>query len=127
MRASLSWLAGLAIIAALVLSFAHQHSRAMQRAAMHNASHYLERAYVDYERTGAVPPSEPHALVRLFTNSVVAAGVDYRCVLALDWRYFSSDGFLAVTTNRTIIWIDKVRPPKIIDDSYHAPLFGGGV
>ena len=127
MRASLSWLAGLVILAALVLSFAHQHGRAMQRAAMYNARLYLERAYLDYERTGAIPPSEPHAHVRLFTNSVVAAGVDYRCVLALDWRYFSGDGFLAVTTNRTILWIDKVRSPKIIDDSYQAPLFRGGV
>ena len=127
MRMFRSWLAALVIIAALVLGFAHQHGRAMQRTAMYNARLYLERAYVDYERTGAVPPSEPYARLRLFTNSVVAAGTDYRCVLALDWRYFSGDGFLAVTTNRTILWIDKVRPPKTIDDSYHAPLFGGGV
>ena len=127
MRTLLSLLVGLAIIAALLFGFAYLHGRAMQRAAMWNAKLYLEHAYADYERSGAIPPSESYAHIRPFTNSVAVGGVSYRCVLALDWFYFSSDGFLAITTNQTILWIDKVRPPKIIDTSYHAPLFGGGV
>lgn len=127
MRTCLAWLGGLAIVAGLLMGFAHLHGRAMQRAAMYNASFYLERAYADYERTGAVPRSEPHAQLRLFTNTVVVANVNYRCVLALDWRYFSKDGFLAVSTNEAILWIDKILPPKIIDKHYRPPLFGGGI
>ena len=127
MRSSFRWLAGVAIIAGVLLVGAHLHGRTMQRAAMYNARLYLEHAYADYERTGLVSPSQPHASVRLFTNTVTVAAVSYHCALALDWRYFSADGFLAVSTNRMILWIERVRPPRIIDDHYRAPLFGGGV
>lgn len=127
MRTPLAWLGGLAIAAGLLIGFAQLHGQAMRRAAMYDARLYLERAYADYERTGAVPRSEPHAQLRLFTNTVVVADVNYRCVLALDWRCFGSDGFLVVSTNGAILWIDKILPPKIIDKHYRAPLFGGGV
>jgi hypothetical protein len=127
MRTALVWLGGLAVAAGLLLGFAHLHGRAMQRAAMHNARLYLERAYADYERTGTVPPSEPHARVRVFTNGVTAGRAIHRCALALDWRYFGGRGFLAVSTNGTILWIDKTLGPRIIDDSYRAPLFRRGI
>jgi hypothetical protein len=127
MRRLATILGGLLVLVGALLGMAHMHGRAMQRAAMYNARLNLERAYAEYERTGSIPTSEPHAQFSVFTNSVIVAGVSYRCALALDWRYFSGEGFLAVSTNRTILWIDKVRPPRIIDDQYRAPIFRHGV
>ena len=121
------WLTAFAILAAVFLGFAHLHARAMQRTAMYNARLFLERAYADYERTGALPPSQLHAQLSLYSNAIVVTGVTQHCAVALDWRYFRRDGFLAISTNRTIFWIDPRRGPRIIDSSYRAPLFGGGV
>ncbi len=127
MRALRLWLTALAIVAAVFFAYAHLHARAMQRAAMYNARLFLERAFADYERTGTLPPSQPHAQLSLYSNAVVVTGVTQHCVVALDWRYFRRDGFLAISTNRTVFWIDRRRGPRIIDDSYRAPLLGGGV
>ena len=127
MRTLRLWLAALAIVAAVFLGFGHVHERAMQRTAMFNARLVLERAYADYERTGALPPSEPHAHLSLYTNAVVVSGVTQQCAVALDWRYFRRYGFLSISTNRTVFWIDNRSGPRIIDGSYRAPLFGGGV
>ncbi len=127
MRTLRVWLIGLAVCAAGFLGYAHLHARAMQRAAMYNARLFLVRAYADYERSGTLPPSQPHAQLSLYTNPVVMAGVTQHCAVALDWRYFRRHGFLAISTNRTVFWIDHRRGPRIIDRSYRAPLFGGGV
>ena len=127
MRATLAWLVGLAIAAGLVIGYTRLHGRAMKRAAMYNARLYLERAYADYERTGTVPAAEQHAKVTPFTNTVVVTGMSHRCVLRLDWRALASEGFLAISTNGTVIWIDSNRPPRIIDDHYRVPLFSRGI
>lgn len=111
----------------LFLCALHQHSRAMRRAAMHGGRVSLERAYADYERSGAVPSSGPHARFRPFTNCVSVVGVSYQCVLATDLLNSKANGFLAIATNGTVLWIDKARAPKIVDASYRAPLFGGGL
>ena len=81
MRASIIWINGLALVAALFLGSAHQHRRAMQRAAMYNARLFLEHAYADYERTGSLPASQPHARLTLFTNLVAVPGGNVRCAL----------------------------------------------
>ncbi len=47
-------------------------------------------------------------------------GTNYRCILATD-EYVLENGWLAVTTNKVFIWLDKKRAPKIITDSYKVP------
>lgn len=117
----------LVILAVAFLVLLYMAWRDEKRTAMYNARLYLERAHAEYERTGNVPASESDAQLRVFTDSVVVAGVSYRCALALDWPALGGEGFLAISTNRTVLWIDKVRAPRIIDDHYHAPLFRHGV
>ncbi len=94
---------------------------------MYGARVTLERALTEYERTGVLPPPESYSRVRVFTNKVTVGGVDYYCALALDWRSLSSSGFLAISTNRTALWVDKERKPKVIDKNYRSPFFGGGI
>ena len=127
MRTPLAWIVGLAIVAALFFGYAHLHGRAMQRATMYSARLFIEKAHSEFESTGVLPPSQPHAQLTLYSNAVVIGGVTQRCAVALDWRIFRGLGFLAISTNRTVFWIDQRRGPRIIDDSYRAPLFGGGV
>lgn len=127
MRKSLTLLAVVAIVAGLYFGMAFQHARRMQRTAMYNARVFFERAYSEFERTGTLPPSQPHAQLTAYTNVVVATEVTQQCVLALRWHNFRNDGFLAISTNRTVFWIDHRRPPSIIDSNYRAPLFGSGI
>ena len=126
MRTPLVWITGFAIVAVLFFGLSYQHGRRMQRTAMYNARLFLERAYADYERTGTLPPSQPHARLSMYTNPIVVSGATQHCAVALDWRGFR-DGFLAISTNRSVFWIDNRRGPRIIDGSYRAPLYGGGV
>jgi hypothetical protein len=94
---------------------------------MIGAMHTLEKVCAEYQRTGVIRPSEPHALVSVFTNTITVDGVDFPCVLSLDWFFFRSNGFLAITTNKTILWIGKDQEPRVLDRSYSPPLFGDGV
>lgn len=125
MRTPVVWIVGFAIVATLFFGYAHLHGRAMQRAAMYNARLSLERAYADYERTGTLPASRPSARLSIYTNAVIVSGATQYCAVALDWGF--RDGLLAISTNRTVFWIDNRRGPRIIDGSYRAPLFRGGI
>src|SRR6266576_2633737 len=118
MRTPLVWITGLAIVGAVFLGCAYLHGRALQRSSMYGARTFLEQAYTEFERTGTLPASKPHAQLSVFTNTLVVGGVTQQCALALDWFYFRRDGFLAMTTNRTVLWIDKRSAPRIIDGSY---------
>ncbi len=55
-----------------------------------------------------------------YTNTVVAAGKSYPCLLATDeWRgEWYSQGRLAITTNGEFIWLDFRRAPKVIPRDY---------
>ena len=55
-----------------------------------------------------------------YTNTVVAGGRKYSCVLATSqWdNEWYTQGRLAVTTNGDFIWLDYHRAPKIIPADY---------
>ena len=122
MRTLLVWILGLAIVVA-GLFFAYL--RGMQKNFMVQARKSLERGYAHYERTGTLPASPPRSQFSIYTNSVFVSGVTQHFAVALDWGF--RGGPLAITTNRTVLWLHTNRGPMIIDDNYRIPLFWGGL
>jgi hypothetical protein len=127
MRLFLKLLVGLGLAVGLLLGLAHMHMRALKRASMHGAMNTLQKVYAEYQRTGSLAPSQPHAVVSVFTNTIKVNGMNLPCALSLDWFFFRRDGFLAITTNNTILWLGNNKEPRVIDRSYSPPLFGDGV
>src|SRR5436190_20427409 len=100
MRTFLVWMVGLATaVAVLFFAYGHVYVRGMQRNFMVQARRSLERAYVNYERTGTLPASQPHAQFSIYTNAIIVNGVTQHFAVALDWGF--RGGPLAITTNRT--------------------------
>lgn len=124
MRTPLVWIVGLPIVAALFFGYAVYH-RGMQRNFMVQARRSLERAYAEYERTGTLPASQPRAQLSIYTNAVIVSGVTQYCAVALDWGF--RGGPLAISTNRTVFWINTNRGTMIIDDNYRIPTLWGGL
>jgi hypothetical protein len=82
----------------------------------------LKQAYTEYSGRGSVETngsSKPF----VFTNIVVVAGTPFRPVVAVPVLGFEDEGVLAMTTNETLIWLSKARPPKIIPTSGYRPHF----
>ena len=42
-----------------------------------------------------------------FTNSITLGQAQQQCVLAVKSPSFGEDGFMAITTNDTLVWIDR--------------------
>ena len=123
MRTSHVWIIGLAIVAALFFGYMHLHHRACQRVGMYNARCFLERAYPEFERTGTVPTSAPDAQLTPYTNAIVVGGATQHCALALDWFYFRGEGFLAISTNKSVFWIGNRSGPHLLVPHYGGPFF----
>jgi hypothetical protein len=82
----------------------------------------LKQAYIDYSGRGSVKrigSSEPF----LFTNTILVDGTPFRPVVGVPVLGFEEEGVLAMTTNETLIWLGKARPPKIIPTSGYSPHF----
>jgi hypothetical protein len=96
------------------------YGRALRLAGIVSAHSALKQAYVEYSRQGSVKPNgslKPF----VFTNTVVVDGTPFHCVVAVAVPRFEDEGVLAMTTNETLVWLDKTRPPKIIPPSGYAP------
>lgn len=119
----LVWILALSIGAALYFGYAYLAHRKYQRLGMYTAKRHLERAYSEFERTGTLPPSEPHAQLTPYTNAVVIGGATQHCVIALDWAYFRGHGFLAISTNRSVFWIGSRTGPHLLVAGYRGPFF----
>ncbi len=65
---------------------------------------------------------QPFLATRIKVN---IGGTNYQCLLATD-EYVGDCGWLGVTTNKVVIWLDRKRAPKIITDSYKVPGWWSG-
>ena len=98
------------------------YGQSLRLAGILSAHNTLKQAYIEYARGGSVEPngsSKPF----VFTNTVVVDGTPFYCVVAVGVPRFEDEGVLAMTTNETLIWLDKTRPPKIIPTSDYRPHF----
>lgn len=62
--------------------------------------------------------------VWLSSNTVTIGGTEYHCFLEMRSQLLGRHGTLAITSNRTFIWLGDNAPPKIIPLDYKPPLFG---
>jgi hypothetical protein len=84
----------------------------------------LASAYKDYTNSGFLTNDSASYQVWLSSNMVTIGGTQYPCLLELRSDRFSDAGTLAMTTNRTFIWLDRHGPAKIVNPGYKPPLFG---
>jgi hypothetical protein len=121
----LKWIAIVFLILFLGLcSVAYLYSVALRNSGIIEGRWALKEAAKDYAEHGYVTNyGSRHYEVWLSTNMVSIVGTQYQCFITTHNSKFYDEGSLAITTNRVFIWLDKKRPPKIIDTNYRAPLF----
>jgi len=84
----------------------------------------LRVAYADFTDHGYVtnyPTSGYH--VWLSTNVATISGTRYQCFAEVGGGWGYDGGTLAMTTNQIFVWLDTVRPPKIITAGYRPSVF----
>ena len=111
------------VLVALGEFYSLSFGRSIRLAGVVSAHNALRGAYKDYTR-GA--PIEQNGSLKpfLITNTVVVNGKPLYCIVAVPVPRFENEGVLAMTSNEILVWIDNVRPPKIISGpDYKTPLF----
>lgn len=80
-------------------------------------------AVKDFANYGCFPDHGSGYKVWLSSNVVDISGKQYWCFITTTNNLFVGEGALAITTNQEFIWLDKIRPPKLIGTNYKAPMF----
>ena len=68
----------------------------------------LGQAAADLRKSGTFTNDIPNLCeIYQFTNSIAIGQTQYQCVLAAKSPVFAEGGFVAITTNDALIWIDR--------------------
>ena len=70
--------------------------------------------------------SSPERSIFPLTNTLRVAGKTYGCILGYRTTRFEDAGFLAVSTNGVVLWVDAKKTPKLVDRNYLTPIFRPG-
>lgn len=81
----------------------------------------LDSAYKQYLKDGTVTTNHPSYKLWMSTNSVMIGGTNYSCFAQIQWKKAYGESSLAMTTNRTFIWLDSKGPPRILDEDHRFP------
>jgi hypothetical protein len=57
------------------------------------------------------------------TNTLHVAGRTYGCIMGYKTTRFENFGFLAVSTNGVVLWVDSKKGPTIVDRGYLTRFF----
>ncbi len=80
-----------------------------------------------YLKTGVLPTTGSPKLF-LYTKPFIVAGVNHQSVLAVHLLGNENHGLLAITTDGTLLWVDrKERARVILADTYGARFFPPGI
>ncbi len=70
----------------------------------------LMQASADLKKNGTFTNDVPHICqIYAHTNQYSVGGKEYHCVLAAKSPVFQKTGFMAITTNDVLLWIDPVQ------------------
>ena len=70
----------------------------------------LTQASADLKKHGSFTNDVPQFCdISTFTEHYAVRGSDYQCALAAKSPLFRGRGFMAITTNDVLLWIDKER------------------
>jgi hypothetical protein len=102
------------LLLTLFFAFAYFHSRSIDRAWLVNSASALLGARKQLHQHGAITNFERDIRVFTFTNLVTVDGTEFVCELAADVPGLTNAGSLVMTTDGTVIWIDKKTGPSIV-------------
>src|SRR5688572_26636948 len=119
----LKWASAIVVLGILLwFGFAHLHMRAMQRARVYHDRVMLTKAYdaLTNNKPAEIVPSRFQ--IYRYTNVITINGTTQQCILALNDPWFRGEGILAVSTNRICVWLSRNANPRVVDETYKAPL-----
>jgi hypothetical protein len=68
----------------------------------------LGQAATELRKHGAFTNDVPNLCdIYTFTNQITLGGTPHQCVLAAKSPSFQENGFMVITTNDTVVWIDR--------------------
>lgn len=104
----------LALCIALFVGFSYFHSKSIDRAHLINTANALTVAQKNIHRHGAITNASAYTSVYAFTNEVTLGGQGFTCELAADVPGLKNVGTLVITSDGTLIWIDRRTGPSIV-------------
>ena len=110
------------VLFAFLMFYILGYGQSLRRSRVMLGQAVLKQAQQQLAETGRVGPNGSWRPF-VFTNDVAVDGVIHRCSVATPLGGFDDEGVLAMTTNHTFIWVDNVRPPKIVPTSDYKPRF----
>ena len=70
----------------------------------------LRQASADLKKHGTFTKDIPEFCeIQAFSEHYIVGGVEYQCALAAKSPVFRGRGFMAITTNNVLLWIDRAR------------------
>ena len=67
----------------------------------------LKEAHFEFQKYGAFTNRLRGVVVYSYTNRFMIDGTNYQCEFAAESEEFRERGFLTITTNLMLIWVDK--------------------
>ncbi|HEY4416763.1 MAG TPA: hypothetical protein VGO57_13820 [Verrucomicrobiae bacterium] len=121
----LKWLSIIFLVLVLgLLAVGYLYGVSLRMAGVVEGRALLKMAAKDYVEHGYVTNYGASSYqVWLSTNNVSISGTQYQCFITTTNNKFGDEGSLAMTTNQVFIWLDRQRPPKLIDANYRPPIF----
>lgn len=111
MKAAVLILFGLVLVALLV--FLGAQGRSLRRASVVNSVSELLSSERAFREHGVVTNSNGDFRAFSYTNAVMLGGTNFQCSLAVESDWIREYGFVALTTDGTVLWIDRELPPSI--------------
>lgn len=66
-----------------------------------------------FREHGAITNSNRSFRAFSYTNAVMVGSTNYQCSLAVESDWTREFGFVALSTNGTVLWIDRELPPSV--------------
>jgi hypothetical protein len=114
----------IALILALLFIFGRAKERSLRRASAFATVGELLSAEKYWSEHGVVTNFNSGYTVYRYTNRISVAGTDHQGVLATRLERIQDFGFSVLTTDGTVLWIDRELQPSVMrrpDGTLHMP------
>ena len=98
---------GLLFVVVVLFVLLHGLAASERRARFINVANMLLEAHLELQHDGAFTNHFRDTDITSVSNVFVFAGTNYHCEFTAANDEFRDYGLLAITTNQTVIWIDK--------------------
>jgi hypothetical protein len=121
----MKWIvAAIVVLVCVFFWFSLAQGQSLRSASLIRGSNSLRVALVEFKEGGKITNYPTTGIqVSLSTNVVSIGGTQYVCFAEARGGWGYGEGALAMTTNQLFIWLDPMRPPKILTNGYRPPFF----